>query len=88
MPAFDLGGEVVGADDVGTGGASGVGGLAGGEHGDADVLAGARRQGDGAADHLVGLAGVDAESEHDVEVLVELGRWRSPWRAATASVGP
>ena len=73
LAGLDLRRQVVGADDVGAGGAGLVGGIAGGEHGDADVLAGAGRQGDGAADHLVGLARVDAEPEGDVDVLVELG---------------
>ena len=47
------------------------GGLAGGEHGDADVLARACRQRDRAADHLVGLARVDAEAHRHVDGLVE-----------------
>ena len=64
-------GQIVGTDDVGARVASLLGGLAGGEHRDADVLAGARRQGDGAADHLVGLAWVDAEADGDVDALVE-----------------
>ena len=74
LPFSICGGQVVGADDVGAG-VAGLGrGLAGGEHGDADVLAGARRQRDGAAHHLVGLAGVDAEADGDLDGLVELGR--------------
>ena len=72
LAALDLGREIVGTDEVGAGLTGGVGGLAGGEHGDAHVLAGARRERDRAAHHLVGLARVDAETEHDVEVLVEL----------------
>ena len=72
LARLDLGGEVVGADEVGAGLAGLRGGLAGGEHGDADVLAGARRQGDGAAHHLVGLAGIDAEAHGHVDGLVEL----------------
>jgi hypothetical protein len=48
-------------------------GVADGEHGDADVLAGARRQRDGAAHHLVGLAGVDAEADDQLDGLVEVG---------------
>ena len=59
---------------LGAGLAGGRGGVAGGEHGDADVLAGARGQGDGAAHHLVGLAGVDAEAHDQLDGLVELGR--------------
>ena len=38
---LDLVGQIVGADDVGTGVAGFLGSLAGGEHGDPDVLAGA-----------------------------------------------
>ena len=73
LALLDLRREVVGADDVGTGGTGFLGRLAGGEHGDSDILAGTGRQGDGATDHLVGLAWVDAETEGDVDVLVELG---------------
>src|SRR5690606_18533259 len=46
--------------------------LGDGEH--ADRLAGAVRQGDGAAHVLVGLARVDAEAEVRLDGLVELGR--------------
>ena len=74
LPGLDLGGEVVGADEVGTGVAGLLGGFAGCEDGDAHVLAGAGRQGDGAADHLVGLAWIDAEANGDLDGLVELGR--------------
>ena len=73
MPFWIVFGQVVGTDDVGAGVAGLLGGLAGGEHGDADVLAGAFRQGDGAADHLIGLAWVDAEPDGDVDALVERG---------------
>ena len=52
------------------------GGVTGGEHGDAHVLAGARRQRDRAAHHLVGLAGIDAEPHRQLDGLVELGRAR------------
>ena len=72
--ALDLRDEVVGADDVGAGVARASGGVAGGEHRDAHVLAGARRQRDGAAHHLVGLAGIDAEADGELDGLVELGR--------------
>ncbi len=60
---LDLLDEVLGADLVGAGAQRLLGLLALGEHGDADDLAGAVRQDDGAADHLVGVAGVDAEAE-------------------------
>src|SRR5262249_6378798 len=48
-------------------------GVAGGEDGDAHVLAGARGQADGASHHLVSLAGVDAEPGGQLDGLVELG---------------
>ena len=51
-----------------------LGRLTGGEHGDANVLAGASWQADGAAHHLVGLARVDAEADCDIDGLVELRR--------------
>ena len=77
LAGLDLGRQIVGSDDVGAGGAGLLGRLTGGEHGDADVLARAGGQGDGAAHHLVGLARIDAEAEGDVDVLVELGAWPS-----------
>ena len=77
MPPSTCGGEVVGADDVGAGVAGLGGGLAGGEHRDPDVLAGARRQRDGAAHDLVGLAGVDAEAHRQLDVSSNLAAARS-----------
>jgi hypothetical protein len=50
-----------------------LGSRAGGEHGHADGLARASRQGDRAPDHLVGLAGVDTEAGGQLDALVELG---------------
>ena len=47
--------------------------LALGEDGHADGLAGAMRQGDGAANVLVGLTGVDAQTEVGLNGLVKLG---------------
>ena len=44
-----------------------------GEHADADRLAGALGQGDDAADHLVGVARIDAQVQRDLDRLVELG---------------
>src|SRR5439155_13077715 len=66
--------QVVGAHDVGTRLPRLRGGRAGGEHRDADRLAAAGGQGDGAPHHLVGLAGVDAEAGGQLDGLVELGR--------------
>src|SRR5690606_22241960 len=74
----DLGGQVVGADDVGPGLAGRGGRLAGREHRDADLLAGARRQPDRAPHDLVGLAGVDAEADDHLDGLVEVGLGQRP----------
>src|SRR5690606_245004 len=71
--ALDLRREVVGADDVGPGLAGGGRRLAGGEHGDAHVLARAGRQRHGAPDDLVGLARVDAQPHDQLDRLVEVG---------------
>ena len=72
LAGLDLGGEVVGTDEVGSGIAGLLGSLTGGEHGDSNVFAGTGRQGDGAAHHLVGLTRVDAEADGDIDRLVEL----------------
>ena len=65
--------QILGADHVGAGLLGFLGLVALGEHGDADVLAGALGQDDDAADHLVGVARIDAEVERDLDRLVELG---------------
>ena len=70
--ARDAGAEFVGTDDVGARGFGFARLVAGREHCDAHGLAGAVGQRDGAADHLVGLAGVDAETERRLHGLVEL----------------
>ncbi len=59
--ALDLLGQILEADDVGTGLGSGLGIVALGEHRDAHGLAGAVGQHGGTAHHLVGLARIDAE---------------------------
>ncbi len=64
--------ELVATDDVGAGLTGGVGLLGVGEDQDPGGLAGAVREVDGAAHHLVGLAGVDTEAHDDVDGLVEL----------------
>ena len=72
LASLDLLGELLGAHDVG---ASFLGSLshgAFGEHGNADSLARAVGQGHRAAELLVSLAGVDAETEVDFHGLVEL----------------
>ena len=80
---LDLLHEVLAADLVGAGAQRLLGLVALGEDGDADDLAGAVREDDRAADHLVGVAGVDAEPEVGLDrgverdgrgVLGELGR--------------
>ena len=53
--------QVLGADDFGAGLLGFLGLVALGEHRDADVLAGALGQVDDAADHLVGVARIDAQ---------------------------
>ena len=70
---LDILDEVVGTDDVGTCrlGLLGLGALC--EDGDADGLAGAVGQGDGATDVLVSLTGVDAQADGSLDGLVELG---------------
>ena len=60
---LDLLDQVLAADLVGAGAQRLLGLLALGEDGDPDDLARAVRQHDGAADHLVGVARVDAEAE-------------------------
>ena len=72
-PLHDLD-QILGADDVGAGGLGLVGLGALGEHGDAHGAAGAVRQVDHAADHLVGMARIDAEVHRDFDGLVELRR--------------
>ena len=71
--ALDRFHEVFGTDDFGAGGRGFVGLGAAREDGDADVLAGALGQVDDAADHLVGVARIDAERDGDFDGLVELG---------------
>ena len=73
--------QVVGADVVGAGGAGLLGPVAGGEDEHAGGLAGAVGQVHRAADHLVGLARVDAEPEGDLDRRVELRDLGPPWPA-------
>ena len=61
--------------------------LAGGEHQHAHRLAGAVRQHHGAAHHLVGVLGIDAEAHRDVDRLVELGEADSLTVLTAASSG-
>src|SRR5690606_29240611 len=69
---LDLLDQVVAADEVGACGTRGLGLLTGGEDQDPSGLAGAVREVDGAADHLVGLARVDAQAQGDLDGGVEL----------------
>ena len=69
---FDLLDQVLGADLVRTGTERLEGLLALGEDGDADDLARPVRQDDRAADHLVGVAGVDAQAQVRLDGCVEL----------------
>ena len=68
---LDLLDQVLGADLVGAGAQRLLGLLALGEDHDADLLAGAVGQNDGAADHLVGVARVDAQAEMRLDAGVE-----------------
>ena len=68
---LDLLDEVLAADLVGAGAERLLGLVALGEDGDPDDLAGAVREDDRAADHLVGVARVDAEPEMGLDGRVE-----------------
>ena len=46
------------------------------EHGNPNTLAGTARQHDGAAHHLVGFTGIDAQVHGQIDGLVELGGGR------------
>ena len=65
--------EILGADDVGSRRARLVRLRAAREHRDAQRAAGAVRQIDDAANHLVGVLGIDAEIDRQFDRLVELG---------------
>ena len=71
--ALDLLRQVVAADEVGAGLLGLADLLAAGEDQHARRLAQAVRQHHRAADHLVGVLGVDAQAHGDLERLVELG---------------
>ena len=74
----DLLDQLVATDLVGAGGPGLLSLVTVGEHHDAGGLAGAVREVDRAADHLVGLARVDAEAQGDLDGRVELRRVASP----------
>ena len=73
-PSWTVCDQIVAADPVGAGGFRLGGLVAGGEDDDSGGLPGAVRQIDRAPHHLVRLAGVDAESQGDLDRAVELGR--------------
>ena len=71
-PPLNLGDQVIITDDVGAG-LGGLGGLrATGEHEDLGGLTSAVRQVDGTTHELVGLARVNAQTEHSLDGLVEV----------------
>ena len=72
VAALHLLDQILGADDVGARGLGLVGLGAAREHRDAHRAAGAVRQVDDAAHHLVGVARIDAEIHRDLDGLVEL----------------
>ena len=80
-------GHVVAADLVGTGAQGLLGLLALGEGKDADVLARAMWQDNRAADHLVGVARVDAQADVGLRGRVETGRTDVCLSRSIASVG-
>src|SRR6185369_3027363 len=65
--------HVIEADIFGASRSSGIGRLAFGENEDADHLAAAVRERNGATDHLVRLLGINPELEREIDRLVELG---------------
>ena len=73
VAALHLLDQVLGADHVGAGGLRLVGLGAAREHRDAHAAAGAVRQVDHAAHHLIGMARIDAEIHRHLDGLVELG---------------
>jgi len=75
--ALDLLDEIVGAREIGPGVQGFLLLFALGEHEDPHGLAQAVGQRDAAADHLVGVLRVDAETDRRVERLVELGARRA-----------
>ena len=73
LAALDGFHQIFGADHFGAGLLGFLGLVAAREHRDADVLAGALGQIDHAADHLVGVARIDAQVHRQLDGLVELG---------------
>ena len=71
--ALDLGDQIVVTDDISAGSLGGGSRGALGDGADADGLAGAVGQHDGAADLLVGVTAVNAQADVQLNGLVELG---------------
>ncbi len=71
LALLNLGDELVGTDDVGAG-SLGLAGLALGEDGNTNGLAGAVGQGDGTTDVLVSLTSIDAQTEVGLTVSSNL----------------
>src|SRR5699024_721614 len=71
--ALDLGDQVVITDDISAGSLSGGSSGALGDGADADGLAGAVGQHDSAADLLVGMTAVNAQTDVQLNGLIELG---------------
>ena len=69
-----LGQQIIGTNQIGARGTSLVGCLASGEDRHANIGAGTRGQAHGATDHLVGLAGINAQADHQLDGFVKVGR--------------
>ena len=72
--AFNLREQIVGANKFSACVASGLRGIAGGKHCDANIGTGTGRKGNGATNHLVGLAGVYAQTHRKFDGFIELCR--------------
>jgi hypothetical protein len=73
VAGLDAFSQVFHANDIGAGSTGCLGLVAGGEHGNANALAGAGWQHDGAADDLVRLLGIHAQLNRHVDRFIELG---------------
>jgi hypothetical protein len=68
---FDALGEIIGSDEVCARGPGLIGSGARSKHGHADITTGTRWQRNCSAHHLIGFARVDAESNGDLNGLIE-----------------
>ncbi len=68
----DLGDEIIGSDEIGAGFLGNMRGFALGEDEHPNGATGSMRKRDGAANGLVGLPGVDAQTRVELDRLVEL----------------